>query len=73
VVHVPETTRACWSPDGQWLAVSLMNFQKDKAGRLVLSADPAQMNCRIEIMDVNGKEKRPLNLPPGYVVVGDWR
>lgn len=65
--------RACWSPDGRWLAVSLIDLQKSENGRWVMTADFVQMNCRIEIMDLDGKRRRRLDLPSGYVIPGDWR
>ncbi|MFO0893227.1 MAG: hypothetical protein U0790_29320, partial [Isosphaeraceae bacterium] len=65
--------QACWSPDGRWLAVSLRDGQRNRAGRLTLSADPVLSNPRIEIVSLDGKERHPLKLPPGLVTLGDWR
>ena len=63
--------QACWSPDGRWLAVSLIDGQRNKEGRLTLSADPVLMKPRIVIVDLDGKQRDPLPLPPGYVSLGD--
>jgi Tol biopolymer transport system component len=52
--------RACWSPDGERLAVSVN--------------DPAAANrFTIEIWDNNGKNRRVLPLPAGLVILMDWR
>jgi hypothetical protein len=65
--------KACWSPDGKWLAIELLDLQTSENGRLVLTADQDQLNCRIEVVRVGGEDRRRLKLPKGYFVLCDWR
>jgi Tol biopolymer transport system component len=65
--------KACWSPDGRWLAIELLDLQPSENGRLVLTSDLDQLNSRIEVVSVGGEDRRRLNLPKGYIVLCDWR
>jgi hypothetical protein len=50
---------AFWSPDGKQIAVVLLDWKK---GMVNLTRDAEQANFRIEIMDVDGKNRRELKL-----------
>jgi Tol biopolymer transport system component len=68
------TIVACWSPDGSRLALKLVDCVYDDRGKLIVpSNDLSRMRPRIEIMDADGGGRRPLNLPPGRILLGDWR
>jgi TolB protein len=63
----------CWSPDGKSLAYTLYTWQRDEKGTRFIS-DLAKTNARIAIMDANGKNSHPLNLPHALWLSGpDWR
>jgi Tol biopolymer transport system component len=63
--------RACWSPDGKWLAIGLLDVHVSEDGHLVFDHD--QLNCRIEVLSVEGEDRRRLNLPKGLITLCDWR
>jgi Tol biopolymer transport system component len=63
---------ACFSPDGRRLAVLRYNGQVNEKGELTLDA----LACRLEIMDVDGKNRRELPLVGASITwLGhpDWR
>jgi Tol biopolymer transport system component len=65
---------AFWSPDGKQIAVVLLDWNKG----MVLMRDAEQANFRIEIMDVDGKNRRQLKLADAKFVYifghgSDWR
>jgi Tol biopolymer transport system component len=65
---------AFWSPDGKQIAVVLLDWKKG----MVLMRDAEQANFRIEIMDVDGKNRRELKLADAKFVyifgyASDWR
>jgi Tol biopolymer transport system component len=66
---------AFWSPDGKQIAVVLFDWQLDEKGRKVIN--PSAANYRIEIMDLDGTNRRQLTLQGAklrYVnALGDWR
>ncbi len=63
----------CWSPDGKSLAYTLEDWQRDENGKKYL-ADLEKANRRIAIMDEDGKNDRPLKLPPvRWINALDWR
>ena len=72
---LPSSDSACWSPDGKRLAVVLFDWSLDEKGRPTRRADESA-NFRIEIMDADGKNRRPLpldNLKPVFLNDPDWR
>ncbi|MEJ7637889.1 MAG: hypothetical protein WKF75_07895 [Singulisphaera sp.] len=65
--------QVCWSPDGKALAYKLEDWQRDENGKKFIS-DGEKANPRIAIMDDDGKNSRPLNLPRvGWINAFDWR
>jgi len=63
----------CWSPDGKSLAYSIRDWSRDENGKKFLSVD-IDSNPRIAIIDDEGKNPRPLNLPRGkWIGAFDWR
>lgn len=60
-----------WSPDGKWLAVHLTAFKRKDDGTL----DFDNENDRIELIAVDGRERKSVNLPPNTSWFGhpDWR
>jgi Tol biopolymer transport system component len=68
---------AYWSPDGKQIAVNLFNWELDEKGKRVLRGRSETANYRIEIMDADGKNRRPLQLQGATFVfvgsLGDWR
>jgi Tol biopolymer transport system component len=65
---------AFWSPDGKQIAMVLLDWKKG----MVLMRDAEQANFRIEIMDVDGKNRRELKLADAKFVYifgygSDWR
>lgn len=63
----------CWSPDGKSLAYILEDWQRDENNKKVI-VDPEKSHPRIAIIDVEGKESRPVNLPRAIWLGGlDWR
>jgi Tol biopolymer transport system component len=67
---------AYWSPDGKQIAVVLFNWELDEKGKRRLS-DPENANFHIDIMDLDGKNRRELKVADAKVVwigsLGDWR
>src|SRR5262249_2149905 len=61
------------SPGGRWLAVLLTDLQRNKSGRSVLTPDSLLTTSRLEVVDGEGERRRPLPLPPGDVMLCDWR
>jgi Tol biopolymer transport system component len=76
-VDLASPNGAFWSPDGKQLAVTLFNWELDEKGRRVGSAASETADPRIEIMDADGTNRRPLKLQGAKVVfigsLGDWR
>src|SRR5439155_25932748 len=68
---------AYWSPDGKQLAVILFNWELDENGKRVRRAGSETANPRIEIMNVDGTNRRQLKLQGATFVfigsLGDWR
>jgi dipeptidyl aminopeptidase/acylaminoacyl peptidase len=68
---------AFWSPDGKHLAVILFDWELDEKGKKVSRAGSDAANFRIEIMDADGTNRRPLKLQGARFVfigsLGDWR
>lgn len=68
---------AFWSPDGKQIAVSLFNWELDENGKRVGRAGSDTANPRIEIMDADGTNRRPLKLQGAKFMfigsLGDWR
>jgi TolB protein len=63
----------CWSPDGKSLAYMLQDWQRNEKGKQFIG-DSEAANRRIEIMDDEGKNRRPLNLPRAkWLSAPDWR
>jgi len=63
----------CWSPDGKSLAYSLRDWQRDEKGKRFIS-DVEKSNPRMAIMDDEGKNSRPLDLPRArWLGKPDWR
>jgi beta-lactamase regulating signal transducer with metallopeptidase domain len=67
---------AYWSPDGKQIAVILFNWERGEDGKRVIR-NPENANFRIEIMDADGTNRRPLQLQGATFVfigsLGDWR
>lgn len=72
VAESPATLVARWSPDGSRLALKLCNCVRDGRGRLTVPNDPRLANPRIEVIDADGGNRRPVDLPPGWIRLGDW-
>lgn len=68
----PVTIVACWSPDGSRLALKLCDCVRNDRGLLTVPRDLALSNPRVEIIDADGTRRRPLDLPPGGILLGDW-
>jgi beta-lactamase regulating signal transducer with metallopeptidase domain/Tol biopolymer transport system component len=68
---------AFWSPDGKQLAVILFNWELDDKGKKVGRAGSAAADYRIELMNADGTNRRPLKLQGANFVfiesLGDWR
>jgi Tol biopolymer transport system component len=68
---------AFWSPDGRQLAVILFNWERDDKGERVNRAGSDAADYRIEIMDADGTNRRPLTLEGAKFAfigsLGDWR
>lgn len=63
---------ACWSPDGKSLAYTMEDWQRDEKGKQFI--DPEKANPRMAIIDAEGKNPRPLNLPRArWLGAPDWR
>jgi Tol biopolymer transport system component len=63
----------CWSPDGKSLAYTLEDWQRDEKGKKFIG-NPELANPRIAIMDADGKNRRPLQLPrTQWLGAPDWR
>jgi Tol biopolymer transport system component len=54
--------QVCWSPDGKSLAYTLEDWQRDKKGKQFRNTTETA-NPRLAIMDDEGKNRRPLDLP----------
>jgi Tol biopolymer transport system component len=54
----------CWSPDGKYLAVRMMDWKK---------RDLPAPDGHIDILDLQGRRVRWLGIPQGYPVPCDWR
>jgi Tol biopolymer transport system component/beta-lactamase regulating signal transducer with metallopeptidase domain len=68
---------AFWSPDGKQLAVILFNWELDDNGKKVSRAGSDAADYRIELMNADGTNRRPLKLQGAKFVfigsLGDWR
>jgi beta-lactamase regulating signal transducer with metallopeptidase domain/Tol biopolymer transport system component len=68
---------AFWSPDGKQLAVILFNWELDDKGKKVGRAGSAAADYRIELMNADGTNRRPLKLQGANLEfiesLGDWR
>jgi beta-lactamase regulating signal transducer with metallopeptidase domain len=68
---------AFWSPDGKQLAVIFFNWELDDNGKKIGRAGSDAADYRIEIMDADGANRRPLKLQEAKFVfigsLGDWR
>jgi len=63
----------CWSPDGKSLAYTMEDWSRGNDGKKFLSGD-IDSNPRIAIIDIDGKNSRPLKLPRAtWVGAPDWR
>jgi Tol biopolymer transport system component len=58
---------SCWSPDGRWLAVDLIEPTRDEAGKVTGTVR------HFEIMDADGGHRRKVELPHTDPVPLDWR
>ena len=67
---------AFWSPDGKQIAVILFDWRLNENGQKVLGG-PGDPHFRIEIMDADGANRRPLALKGAHFTfinsLGDWR
>lgn len=67
---------AFWSPDGKQIAVILSDWELDENGQKVMRLSDAN-HFRIEIMDADGTNRRPLTLKGANFFfinsLGDWR
>jgi Tol biopolymer transport system component len=62
-----------WSPDGKSLVSKLEDWKRDENGKKFID-NPEDANQRLAIIDVDGKNSRPLALPPArWVGAPDWR
>jgi dipeptidyl aminopeptidase/acylaminoacyl peptidase len=73
-IGVAVLASAFWSPDGKQIAVVLLDWKKG----MILMRDAEQANFRIDIMDVDGKNRRELKLANAKFVYifnhgSDWR
>jgi beta-lactamase regulating signal transducer with metallopeptidase domain len=68
---------AFWSPDGKQLAVILFNWELDDNGKKVVRAGSDASDYRIDLMNADGTNRRPLKLQGARFVfigsLGDWR
>ena len=68
---------AYWSPDGKQLAVILFNWELDANGRKINRAGSDAADYRIELMNADGTNRRPLTLQGAKFMfiesLGDWR
>jgi Tol biopolymer transport system component len=75
-VDLASPNGALWSPDGKQVAVILFDWERDQNGRKVSRGGP-EANYRIEIMDADGSNRRPLKLQGADFdfigSLGDWR
>lgn len=72
---VPEsrvTIVACWSPDGSRLALKLCDCVPGPEGWMIVPKELSIMRPRIEIVDVEGGDRRSLDLPAGRILLGGW-
>ena len=61
-----------WSPDGRSIAFTIEPFQRDGRDNRVLGNGPT--SPRIMLIDVDGTNLRPLDLPTtGNLTISDWR
>ncbi len=70
--EAPVTIVASWAPDGAHLAVKLCDCVRNERGTLSVPRDLAAMNPRIEIITLATLSHRPLGLPLGGLILGDW-
>src|SRR5205807_8816222 len=61
-VDLASPNGAFWSPDGKQIAVSLFNWELDEDGKKVSRAGSDTADPRIEIMNADGTNRRPLKL-----------
>jgi hypothetical protein len=67
---------ACWSPDGRWLAVLWFKWQVKDGKKSRGGGNPADQDFRLELMDPEGNNRRPLDLTdakPHFLGGPDWR
>ena len=76
-VDLASPNGAFWSPDGKQLAVSMFNWELDENGKKVSRARSDTADPRIEIMNADGTNRRPLKLQGAKFMfigsLGDWR
>lgn len=69
----PVTIVARWSPDGSRLILKLSDCVRDGNGKLIVPRDDLfQMRSRLELIDADSGDRRPLDLPRGRIRLGDW-
>jgi beta-lactamase regulating signal transducer with metallopeptidase domain len=70
-----EVNAACWSPDGRYLAVSRFDWQVGPDGKYFSNADD-DSNYRLEIISLDGKERREIKLQDAdvrFMGHADWK
>ena len=76
-VDLASPNGAFWSPDGKQLAVLLFNWELDENGKRVVRGNSDVADYRIELMNADGSDRRPLKLQGAKFVfigsLGDWR
>jgi hypothetical protein len=64
---------SCWSPDGKSLAYTMEDWQRDEKGKKFIGSTE-EANPRIALIDAEGENPRPLNLPRArWLGSPDWR
>ena len=68
---------AFWSPDSKQIAVILFNWELDANGRKINRAGSDVADYRIQLMNADGTDRRPLTLQGAKFMfiesLGDWR
>jgi len=67
---------ACWSPDGKYLAVSRFDYHVLEPHGVLISPPHLDANYRLEIISLDGKERREIKLEGAEVKsmsLNDWR